>query len=144
MRKLDDVGSDTLRSALNEAGSAKAAKRLMVALAYKDGVTVETISTRYAIPQSTVYYWLSRFEERPIEEAITDEDEGVRWVGTSMGGALGIRLAGGPLGDRQVDAAIARGVARGQVEHAGEVRLRLKTGGILVLGGRAPVEHVDL
>jgi pimeloyl-ACP methyl ester carboxylesterase len=33
-------------------------------------------------------------------ETVADGDETIRWVGTSMGGALGIRLAGGPLGDR--------------------------------------------
>jgi pimeloyl-ACP methyl ester carboxylesterase len=33
-------------------------------------------------------------------EAVVDGNEPIRWVGTSMGGALGIRLAGGPLRDR--------------------------------------------
>jgi pimeloyl-ACP methyl ester carboxylesterase len=33
-------------------------------------------------------------------EAVVDGDEPIRWVGTSMGGALGIRLAGGALGAR--------------------------------------------
>jgi len=33
-------------------------------------------------------------------EAAVDGDEPIRWVGTSMGGALGIRLAGGALRDR--------------------------------------------
>jgi pimeloyl-ACP methyl ester carboxylesterase len=33
-------------------------------------------------------------------EELLDDEEPVRWVGTSMGGVIGIRLAGGPLGDR--------------------------------------------
>ncbi|WP_255197545.1 helix-turn-helix domain-containing protein [Halorarius litoreus] len=73
MRKLDEIAADRLRAALDDAEDAKAAKRLMVAIAYKDGVDVETISRRYGIPQSTVYYWLDRFESMPIDDALRDE-----------------------------------------------------------------------
>jgi transposase len=74
MGKLDDVDPARLREALADSPDAKAAKRLMVALDYLDGIRVDELSDRYGIPRSTVYYWLSRFEERPIDEAITDED----------------------------------------------------------------------
>ena len=74
MNKLDDVDPDALRDVLGETTDAKATKRLMVALDYLDGVSVDALSDRYGIPRSTVYYWLSRFEERPVREAITDED----------------------------------------------------------------------
>ena len=73
MTKLDDVDADALRDALDEVDSAKAAKRLMVALAYKDGVSVTELARRYGVPRSTLYYWLDRFEEFPIPEAIEDE-----------------------------------------------------------------------
>lgn len=74
MNKLADVDPDDLRAALADADDAKTAKRLMVALAYRDGTSVETLSRRYDIPKSTIYYWLDRFEERPLAEAIRDED----------------------------------------------------------------------
>jgi transposase len=74
MGKLEGVDPARLRETLADAPDAKATKRLMVALDYLDGVPVDELSDRYGIPRSTVYYWLSRFEERPIEEAITDED----------------------------------------------------------------------
>ena len=74
MNKLEDVDPDRLREALADADDAKTAKRLMVALAYRDGTPVGTLSDRYDIPKSTIYYWLDRFEERPIPEAIEDED----------------------------------------------------------------------
>lgn len=45
----------------------------MIALAYCDAVSVETLSERYGIPRSTVYSWLDRFENEPIAEAIRDE-----------------------------------------------------------------------
>ncbi|WP_440988347.1 helix-turn-helix domain-containing protein [Haloarchaeobius baliensis] len=73
MTKLEDVDAGHLRAELATAETAKAAKRLMVGLAYKDGVGVETIASRYGIPQSTVYYWLDRFEGEPVAAALTDE-----------------------------------------------------------------------
>jgi transposase len=74
MSKLEHVDPAALREQLADTADAKATKRLMVALDYLDGVSVDDLSDRYGIPRSTVYYWLSRFEERPIDEAITDED----------------------------------------------------------------------
>jgi transposase len=73
MGKLEELDVDQLKAALDEVTSAKGAKRLMVALAYKDGVDVDVLSDRYSIPQSTIYYWLDRFEERGIEGALEDE-----------------------------------------------------------------------
>ncbi|MFC6823401.1 helix-turn-helix domain-containing protein [Halopelagius fulvigenes] len=74
MAKLDGVDPDDLRQSLSDVDSAKAAKRLVVALDYLDDVPVSTLSKRYGIPRSTLYYWLDRFEEESIEEAVTDED----------------------------------------------------------------------
>lgn len=73
MGKLEDVPADRLRDRLDEVESAKAAKRLMIALAYGDGVPVATLSDRYGIPESTIYYWLDRFEQRSLADAIEDE-----------------------------------------------------------------------
>lgn len=73
MGKLEDVPAATLRDALDGAEDPKAVKRLMVALAYKDGVDVGTLSDRYGIPQSTVYHWLDRLETDPVETAVTDD-----------------------------------------------------------------------
>jgi transposase len=73
MGKLDGIPADRLRTALSEAEDAKAAKRLVVALAYKDDVHVDTIAARYGIPQSTIYYWLDRFATQPLADALEDE-----------------------------------------------------------------------
>ena len=73
MNKLADVDTDALQAALATASTPKAAKRLMIALAYADGVRVETLSERYDIPRATVYSWLDRFEHQPIDDAIEDE-----------------------------------------------------------------------
>lgn len=73
MDKLADITVDRLREALENSESAKATKRLMIALAYKDGVSVDTLSARYGLSRSTVYSWLDRFEYRSIEAAIHDD-----------------------------------------------------------------------
>jgi transposase len=74
MEKLATAAANNLHETLSVVSTGKAAKRLITALAYKDGVSVETLNERYAVPRSTVYYWLNRFEEMPIDEAIEDED----------------------------------------------------------------------
>lgn len=73
MDKLADVDTEALQAALGDASESKAVKRLMVALAYADGVSVETVSARYDIPRATIYSWLDRFEQQSIAEAITDD-----------------------------------------------------------------------
>lgn len=50
MGKLSTVSVDDLHAALKRVAIGKGAKRLMIALAYKDGVAVETLSKRYDIP----------------------------------------------------------------------------------------------
>ena len=73
MNKLDSVDSDALRETLAETTDPKAVKRLMIALAYYDGVSVDTLSERHGIARSTIYSWLDRFEEDSIADAIQDE-----------------------------------------------------------------------
>jgi transposase len=73
MNKLAEVDAEELQAAFATVQTAKATKRLMAALAYADGVRVETLSERYDIPRATVYSWLDRFEHQSISEAITDE-----------------------------------------------------------------------
>ncbi|WP_135825193.1 helix-turn-helix domain-containing protein [Halorussus ruber] len=74
MDKLDGVPLSALQEQLDAAESSKATKRLMVAIAYKDGVAVSTLSERYDVPESTLYYWLDRIAEKPLSEAIEDDE----------------------------------------------------------------------
>jgi transposase len=74
MDKLDGVPLSALQEQLDAAESAKSTKRLMVAIAYKDGVPVSALSDRYDVPESTLYYWLDRLAEKPLSEAIEDDD----------------------------------------------------------------------
>ena len=73
MNKLEDVDADALRETLTKTSDPKTVKRLMIALAYRDGVPVDTLSERYGIARSTIYSWLDRFETDSIADAIRDE-----------------------------------------------------------------------
>lgn len=72
VQKLQNVEEDALRAAFEDASHPKSVKRLVMALAYLDGVSVDTLSERYGIPRSTIYAWLDRFETEPIQEAVRD------------------------------------------------------------------------
>lgn len=73
MAKLESITGDELRTALSETTDHKAVRRLMIALAYTDGRSVRQLSCLYGVPQSTIYYWLDRFDERGIKGALKDE-----------------------------------------------------------------------
>ncbi|MEF8842678.1 MAG: helix-turn-helix domain-containing protein [Haloarculaceae archaeon] len=74
MAALEGVTASELREALETAEDPKAVKRLTIALAYLDGVPVGTLVDRYGVPQSTIYSWLDRFEERSLDDALHDDD----------------------------------------------------------------------
>lgn len=74
MPDLDDVSAETLRDELAAATGAKPALRLVVALDYKDGVAVSTLSERYGVPESTLYHWLDRFASLPVADAASDAE----------------------------------------------------------------------
>ena len=68
---MKGIPVDRLRTALDEADEAKAAKRLMVALAYTDGVHVETIGELLISIDDHLY--LDYFENRLTVDALRDE-----------------------------------------------------------------------
>lgn len=76
MPELAGTDPDRLRALLRDLPDATPALRVVCALAYLDGVSVGTLSDRYGVPESTVYDWLDRFEERPPAEAAAADDRG--------------------------------------------------------------------
>lgn len=72
MPDLDAVPADDLRAALDEHGDPPTL-RLVVALAYRDGVPVAEVADRYGLPERTVYDWLGRFDDaETVEDAVFD------------------------------------------------------------------------
>lgn len=63
---------------LDDTDEAKAAKRLMVVLVYKDGVPGETIAEQDGLSRSTIFYSLDRLENHLLADAQQDESRSGR------------------------------------------------------------------
>ena len=74
MAHLEEVTVAELQQALATVDGKKPTQRLITAIAYKHGVTQTELAEWYDVQRRTIYNWLSRFDERPIEAAITDDD----------------------------------------------------------------------
>lgn len=72
MTHLENISVNELREALGDAKEVQATKRLMVAIAYKQGVTQTELAEWYGLARKTVYNWLQRFDEDSIEKATSD------------------------------------------------------------------------
>lgn len=72
--KLPEITVDELQSKLAETDEdGKAIKRLVAAIAYKQGNSPADIEETFGFSKDNVYVWLDRFEERGLDEAIHDE-----------------------------------------------------------------------
>lgn len=73
MGRLDQVALDELQEQLREADEKKPVKRLLTAIAYKQGDSKDRLAERHGVSLKTIYNWLDRFEEQPIEQAPYDD-----------------------------------------------------------------------
>jgi transposase len=72
--KIDEISVEELRSKLAEVDDdGKAVKRLVAAIAYKQGQSPADIEESFGFSKNNVYEWLDRFEERGLEDALYDE-----------------------------------------------------------------------
>jgi transposase len=74
MGHLEDVSVADLQRALERVEGKRATQRLITAIAYKHGVTQTELATWYGVQRRTIYNWLSRFDDRPIEAAVSDAE----------------------------------------------------------------------
>lgn len=72
MRKLNDVSVSELRDLLQEVEGKTPTMRLVVAINYKRGASPKEIANTYGVELRTVYNWIQRFEERPLDQAPYD------------------------------------------------------------------------
>lgn len=73
MAKLEDVPIADLEAALEATDGKRETQRLMIAILYKRGPSVPMIAEWFDMREGTIYNWFDRFEERSIENAITDD-----------------------------------------------------------------------
>jgi len=74
--KIAEITLEELQKKLAETDDdGKAVKRLMTAIAYKQGQSPAEIEETYGISKKNVYIWLDRFETRGLDDALYDESK---------------------------------------------------------------------
>mgnify|MGYP006298125843 CR=1 FL=1 len=72
--KIPDLSVEDLQEKLAEIDDdGKAVKRLVAAIAYKQGQSPAEIEETFGISEKNVYMWLDRFEDRGLDDALYDE-----------------------------------------------------------------------
>lgn len=78
MAHLEDVSGERLREALAAVDGSKPTQRLTAAIAYKNGVPQSELAEWFGVRRRTIYDWLTRLEEEPLERAAVDESRSGR------------------------------------------------------------------
>ncbi len=74
MDHLNEISIDELHDALDEVEGKQPTKRLLAAIAYKNGVTQTELAEWYDTGRRTIYSWLMRFDtDEPLAEAASDD-----------------------------------------------------------------------
>lgn len=74
--KIPEITIEELQAKLVETDDdGKAVKRLLAAIAYKQGQSPAEIEETFGISKKNVYLWLDRFEERGLNDALYDESK---------------------------------------------------------------------
>jgi transposase len=73
MDHLDEISVEKLQEALDTVDEKKQTKRLLAAIAYKNGVTQTELAEWYDVQRRTIYSWLKRLDtDTSLEQAVSD------------------------------------------------------------------------
>ena len=73
MDHLEEISVEELQRALDNFEGNKPTQRLTAAIAYKNGVTQTELAEWYGVERRTIYSWLKRVEQEPLEQAVQDD-----------------------------------------------------------------------
>lgn len=73
MDRLNHISNEDLWKLLDELDGNTPTQRVLATLAFKQGDSTSRLAERHNVSQQTIRNWLSRFEERPLDEAPFDE-----------------------------------------------------------------------
>lgn len=73
MEHLDEISIEDLQHALDEVEGKKPTKRLLAAIAYKNGISQTELAEWYGVQRRTIYNWLMRLEREPLAQAVQDD-----------------------------------------------------------------------
>lgn len=74
MGRLDNLTLADLHDLLAATRGETPRERVLVAIARKQGDTIDRLAERHNVAEKTVRNWLDRFAERPLDDAPYDED----------------------------------------------------------------------
>ncbi|THE66113.1 helix-turn-helix domain-containing protein [Salinadaptatus halalkaliphilus] len=74
MDHLENITVEELRTALENVEGKTPTKRLLAAIAYKNGITQTELADWYGVERRTIYSWLTRLEDESLEDAVTDAE----------------------------------------------------------------------
>lgn len=73
MDHLDEISVDELQETMDTVEGKNPTKRLLAAIAYKNGVTQTELAEWYGVQRRTIYNWLMRLDtDESLEQAVTD------------------------------------------------------------------------
>lgn len=72
MDHLEEISVEDLQDVLAEVNGKKPAKRILAAIAYKNGITQTELAEWYGVERRTIYSWLKRLDGEQIEQAVYD------------------------------------------------------------------------
>jgi len=73
VKHVDEISVEELQEALDNVEGNKATKRLLAAIAYKNGVTQTELAEWYDVQRRTIYSWLKRLDtDESLEQAVTN------------------------------------------------------------------------
>lgn len=73
MVRLEDVPMEELWQLLDDIDESVSTQRVLAAIAAKQGDSTSRLAERHNVSQQTIRNWVSRFEDRPLDEAPFDE-----------------------------------------------------------------------
>ena len=73
VNRLDEITTEDLHQALDAAEREKPTQRLLAAIASKNGFSKTGLAAWHGMRRRTVYTWLTRLENDPLERAVRDD-----------------------------------------------------------------------
>lgn len=73
MEHLDDTTIEELQHALDNVDGKNPTKRLLAAIAYKNGISQTELAEWYGVERKTIYNWLTRLESSSLTESVEDD-----------------------------------------------------------------------
>lgn len=77
MAHLEGVTGNDLRNILAEVDGKQATQRIMMGIAYKEGISQTKLAEMYGVSEKTIYNWLCRLDrlaDEPFESVVYDDD----------------------------------------------------------------------